>query len=131
LGEREQQGTLATVSNAVSAILKTTDLALTIEWYRRVGFELRGVFPESGEPTWCEVARYGVVLQFLGGETPWPEPPTFTGALYFYPPSVEALYDEIKDHTKPSWGPEIREWGTREMGLQDPNGYYLAFTEPA
>ena len=64
-----------------SAILKTTDVARTIEWYRRVGFEVRDVFPDSGEPTWCEVARDGVVLQFLGGETPWPEPPAFTLSL--------------------------------------------------
>jgi hypothetical protein len=28
-------------------------------------------------------------------------------------------------------GPENREWGARELGLQDPNGYFLTFTEPA
>ena len=67
----------------VSAILKTEDVPGTIEWYRRVGFHLEGVFPETGEPTWCELSRDGVVLQFLGGETPWPEPPVFTGTLYF------------------------------------------------
>jgi hypothetical protein len=115
----------------VAAILKTTDVARTIEWYRRVGFEVRGFFPDSGEPTWCEVSRDGVVLQFLGGETPWAEPPTFTGTFYFRPESVEALYEEIKDHTPPAWGPEVREWGARELGLQDPNGYFLTFTEPA
>jgi catechol 2,3-dioxygenase-like lactoylglutathione lyase family enzyme len=115
----------------VSAILKTTDVARTIEWYRRVGFEVQGFFSDSGEPTWCEVSRDGVVLQFLGGETPWAEPPTFTGTFYFRPESVEALYEEIKDHTPPAWGPEVREWGARELGLQDPNGYFLTFTEPA
>ncbi|HEX4941836.1 MAG TPA: VOC family protein [Actinomycetota bacterium] len=66
------------------AILKTADVARTIEWYREVGFELRGVHPETGEPTWCELARDGVVLQFLGGQTPWPDPPGFTGTLYFF-----------------------------------------------
>lgn len=116
---------------SVSAILKTTDVARTIEWYRRVGFEIRDVFPTSGEPTWCEVSRDGVVLQFLGGETPWPEPPTFTGTFYFRPESVEAFYEQIKDHTAPAWGPEVRAWGARELGLQDPNGYFLTFTEPA
>ena len=25
----------------------------------------------------------------------------------------------------------VREWGTRELGLQDPYGYFLTFTEPA
>jgi len=44
-----------------SAILKTTDVAGTIEWYRRVGFEVRSIFPDTGEPTWCEVSRDGVV----------------------------------------------------------------------
>jgi hypothetical protein len=113
----------------VSAILKSEDVPATIERYRRIGFRLRGVFPETGEPTWCELSRDGVVLQFLGGETPWPGPPAFTGTLYFYPASVEALHEEIREHTPSSWGPEIREWGARELGLRDPNGYFLTFTE--
>jgi Glyoxalase/Bleomycin resistance protein/Dioxygenase superfamily len=116
---------------AVSAILKTTTVASTIDWYRKVGFEIRGIFPETGEPTWCEVSRDGVILQFLGGETPWAGPPAFTGTLYFHPESVEGLYQQIRGHTPPAWGPEVREWGARELGLQDPNGYFLTFTEPA
>jgi hypothetical protein len=39
---------------SVTAILKSDDVTRTIEWYKRMGFEIRGVFPESGEPTWCE-----------------------------------------------------------------------------
>ncbi len=115
----------------VSAILKTEDVPGTIEWYRGIGFHLRGVFPEEGKPTWCELSRDGVVLQFLGGETPWPDAPGFTGTLYFYPPSVDALYEEIKDDTPPAWGPEDRDWGARELGLRDPNGYLLTFTQDA
>ena len=84
----------------VSAILKTEDVPATIEWYTRIGFRLREVFPDTGEPTWCELSRDGVVLEFLGGETPWPEPPAFTGTIY--PKSVDALYEEIKDHTPPA-----------------------------
>jgi hypothetical protein len=133
-GEGSDSGcTLAVVpqQESVSAILKTTDVAGTIDWYRRVGFEIRGVYPDRGEPTWCEVSRDGVILQFLGGETPWSGPPTFTGTFYFHPESVEGLYEQIKDHTPPAWGPEVRDWGARELGLQDPNGYFLTFTEPA
>ena len=95
------------------------------------GFELRAVHPDDGEPTWCERSRDGIVLQFLAGETPWPGPPTFTGTLYLYPASVNALFEEIKEHTPPARGPEDREWGSRELGLRDPNGYFLTFTEPA
>jgi hypothetical protein len=122
---------IAVAEGSVSAILKSNDVTRTIEWYRRMGFEIRGVFPESGEPTWCEVARDGVILQFLAGDTPWPGPPSFTGTLYFRPESVDALHEQIKDHTTPAWGPEVRYWGTRELGQQDPDGYFLTFTEPA
>ena len=114
----------------VVAILKADDVSATIEWYTQVGFQVRGRFPEH-EPTWCEVARDGLILQFLSGETPWPGPPTFTGTIYVYPDSVSRVYEEIKDRVTPAWGPEVREWGTRELGLQDPNGYYLTFSEPA
>lgn len=98
----------------VTAILKANDVLATIDWYTRIGFELRGRFPETGDPTWCEVARDGIVLQFLGGETPWPDRPTMTGTIYVYPDSVLALYESIKDHITAAWGPEVREWDTRE-----------------
>ena len=90
---------------------------------------LQAEFPE-GEPNWCQLARDGVVLQFLAGETPWAGPPAFTGTLYIHPKSVEAVHDEIKGHTEAA-GAEVREWGTRELGLRDPNGYFLTFSEPA
>lgn len=62
---------MASQPASVSAILKAIDIARTIEWYRQVGFDIREVFPEEGEPTWCELSRDGVILQFLGGdETP-------------------------------------------------------------
>lgn len=47
------------------------------------------------------------------------------------PESVDALQEEIKEHTQPEWGPEVRDWGSRELGLRDPNGHFLTFTEPA
>jgi catechol 2,3-dioxygenase-like lactoylglutathione lyase family enzyme len=115
----------------VTAILKTMDVQATIDWYTQVGFRLLGRFPEEGTPTWCELTRDGLTLQFLGGETPWPDPPMFTGTLYAYPESVAVVYDEIRERVEPAWGPEVREWGTRELGLRDPNGYFITFTEPA
>jgi hypothetical protein len=116
----------------VSAILKTEDVSDTIEWYTGVGFRLRGVFPETGEPTWCELAprRRGPAVSSAVTRRGRGPPPS-TGTLYFYPESVDALYEEIKDHTPPAWGPEVRDWGARELGLRDPNGYFLTFTEDA
>ena len=34
----------------VSAILKTEDVLGTMEWYRRIGFRVRGFFPKQVNP---------------------------------------------------------------------------------
>ena len=109
------------------AILKTHDMAETIRWYAAAGFEVRDRFP-GDNPTWCEVARDSVVLQFLSGDTPWLGAPMLTGCLYVYP-SVTAVAEELKGRVDLPFGVEVREWGRRELVVQDPNGYYLTFAE--
>ena len=113
----------------VAVVLKTLDLPATIEWYQQIGFELIGTHPET-EPIWAELARDGLVVQFLGGETPWSGPPALTGCLYVHPASVQGVYDAIKDTVHCEWGVEERLWGARELTLTDPNGYFITFTEP-
>jgi hypothetical protein len=54
-----------------------------------------------------------------------------SGTLYFYPRSVLALADELSGRVELAWGPEVMDYGMFEFGVRDPNGYYLAFTEPA
>jgi hypothetical protein len=41
------------------------------------------------------------------------------------------LAEEFRGKIEFARGPEAMEYGMREFGVQDPNGYYLAFTEPA
>jgi hypothetical protein len=111
-------------------ILKAVDIPETVEWYRRIGFEERGSFPDEA-PTWCELGRDDLVVQFVSGETPWEGPPALTGCLYVHPASVERMYEQVKDGVVCEWGVEEREWETRELTLRDPNGYYVTFSEPA
>ena len=61
----------AMVNGRAHIILKTLDMRGTIRWYTASGFELRDQFPSS-EPTWCELMRGDLVIQFLAGDTPWP-----------------------------------------------------------
>jgi hypothetical protein len=111
-----------------NVILKTEDLSGTLAWYQRAGFEVRGTYPEDA-PTWAEVTRDDLAVQFLAGETPWPGSPALTGCLYVHPADVRAVHDEIKDAIDCPWGVEEREWGARELTVQDPNGYFVTFSE--
>jgi uncharacterized glyoxalase superfamily protein PhnB len=113
-----------------AAILKSSDIHRTEDWYRNVGFVLRGHHPEEA-PIWCELERDGTVLQFLSGETPWSDAPSFTGCFYVHCSDVDAVYEQIRDLVEIESGVEDREWGARELVLRDPDGYFLTFTQPA
>jgi hypothetical protein len=115
---------------SVAVILKVADIAETLRWYQLVGFEVCGTAPDD-DPTWAEVTRDGLVVQFLAGDTPWDGPPRMTGCLYVHPPSVEQLYENIRDSVRCEQGIETRPWGAVELTLQDPNGYFVTFTEDA
>ena len=54
-----------------------------------------------------------------------------SGTFYVRARDVTALAEELEEAVPFAWGPEIMEYGMREFAIQDPNGYYLAFTEPA
>ena len=97
------------------AILKSSDVTRTEEWYTAAGFEVRGSHPDE-TPTWCEVARDGTVLQFLAGETPWEGGPSLTGCLYVPTDNVDAVYNEIRDKVTCEWGIEERESGSARIG---------------
>jgi hypothetical protein len=115
------------MADEACAILKVSSIPTTLEFYRSLGFEVHGMFPDD-EPTWAEVGRDGLVLQFLSGETPWPREPGFTGCFYVHPHSVLAVYEDVKDSV--GGRVEEREWGAIELTLQDPDGYFVTFTEP-
>jgi uncharacterized glyoxalase superfamily protein PhnB len=70
-------------------------------------------------------------LQFLGGDTPWPDAPMFTGCFYVHCADVDAVYADVRDGVDSEWGIEDREWGARELVLRDPDGYFVTFTQPA
>lgn len=112
--------------------LLVKDMAETLAFYRKLGFKLAGCHPDQERATWAEVACDGVVLQFhTAPPRGTPTEPVCSGTLYLYPESVGALADELRGKVEFAWGPEVMEYGTHEFGVKDPNGYYLAFTEPA
>lgn len=108
-----------------AAILKSSDIAATADWYLRAGFDVR-----VDGTTWCEVARDGLVLQFLAGATPWAGPPGLTGCVYVHVDDVDAVAAQLHGRVDAEWGVEDRDWGSRELVLRDPDGYVVTFTAP-
>jgi hypothetical protein len=71
------------------------------------------------------------VLQFHT-EPPHGTPPTpvCSGTFYIFPENVAALAEELRGKVELAWGPEVMDYGMNEFAVQDPNGYFIAFTEP-
>ena len=112
--------------------LLVRDMRETVAFYQKLGFSVTGCYPDSNTATWAEVRRDSVVLQFHT-EPPHgtPPQPVCSGTFYVFPESVQALADELRGQIEFAWGPEVMDYGMREFGVQDPNGYFMAFTEPA
>ena len=39
------------------------------------------------------------------------------------------MYEELRERVICEYGVEERDWGARELVLQDPDGYYVTFTQ--
>lgn len=109
--------------------LLVSDLASSLAFYQGLGFIVSGRSEDDG---WAEVSRDGVRLWLhTGAPQGTPTAPVCSGTLYITPVDVEALADEWAGRVRFGWGPEVMPYGLREFGLQDPDGYWLAFAEPA
>ena len=112
--------------------LLVRNMTETLAFYQDLGFRLTGCHPDQTKPTWVEVRRDSVVFQFYTDPPKGTPPmPVCSGTLYLFPENVAALAEEYRGKVDFAWGPEVMEHGTREFGIRDPNGYHLAFTEPA
>ena len=110
--------------------LLVRDLEASLAFYGRLGFEASGRWPEQGVATWAEVRRDGVVLQlYTDAPVGTPGEPCLSGTLYMYVDDVGALAAELSGEVELHWGPEEMEYGQKELGLRDPDGYFLAFAE--
>ncbi|AVP98956.1 bleomycin resistance family protein [Ahniella affigens] len=121
---------MTVLKTRLTPALLVRDLSATLDFYQTLGFVVTGAYPDAAAPTWAEVTRDGLWLQFHT-EPPRGTPPTpmFSGTLYFYSSDVAALADAWRGQVMFAWGPEQMPYGAFEFGLQDPNGYFLGFSD--
>jgi uncharacterized glyoxalase superfamily protein PhnB len=56
--------------------------------------------------------------------------PAMTGSLYFTVDDVDALALDLGGKVQLEFGPTDQPYGMRELGLLDPDGYFLQFGSP-
>jgi catechol 2,3-dioxygenase-like lactoylglutathione lyase family enzyme len=113
--------------------LLVADMRKALDFYINVlGFTQTGYYPIESNPIRTEVRRDGVAIIFYAeSERGLGEMPAQSGLLYVFPESVDALASELRGKVPFLWGPENTEFDVREFAIRDPNGYILAFAEPA
>lgn len=111
-------------------LLATGNLAQTIEFYERfLNFECRGKFPKEN-PVWASLWNGTVEIMFSQpNEHVDFEKPVLTGSIYVTVERVDELWENLKDKVEIVYPVENFEYGMREFGIRDPNGYVLNLGE--
>ncbi|HCA56586.1 MAG TPA: hypothetical protein DEP46_01245 [Blastocatellia bacterium] len=104
----------------------------TLAFYRQLGFEVTGCDDAETSSTWAEVKRGEITFQFYS-EAPngTPSTPVCSGTFYIFTNELDALALDLQGKVEFAWGPEVMDYGMKEFAVQDPNGYFIAFSEPA
>ena len=112
----------------LSPMLETKDMQATLKFYTEVlGFKCDTFSEEWG---WAHFSKDEVAIMFSkpNEERNIPEP-TMSGSLYIEVDDVDSVWDDLKYTGNICYPIENFEYGMREFGMFDNNGYLLQFGE--
>jgi ankyrin repeat protein len=140
---RKMSALASSVNKSVSMI-RVANIALSLNWYRSIGFEEIGRFPEKGIADWG-MARFGKAeIMFMPGKAGDDDV-----RLWFYTSAVEDLYQALKFRLLESADAAVRKqvpvenriefvedifdppYGGRQFSIRDLDGYKLIFLQPS
>ncbi len=112
-------------------MLAVTDLKRTMEFYRRLGFKVQGMFGEP-EPVWCELVRDGVALMFNAPprrevERDVPVKSRDYQIYYLNSDDVAGQHAAWKKAGLAVSDLRVTMYGMKEFELRDPDGHWLWF----
>ena len=108
----------------LTPVLRTWDIPGTVAFYRDVlGFEVL-----THEAHWA-MLRLDEVRVMLSGPNAHEGDvrPAFTGSLYFRVTDAGAVWERVHNEARVCYPIEDFEYGMREFGIYDNNGYLLQF----
>jgi hypothetical protein len=107
----------------MSLLLRCADLTRTRTFYSSVlGFAVH----ETAESTLT--ASIDSTRLIFTDQNLWHAEPAFSGTIYIALPDVEHYYALVHDKVDLRWPLHHSDYGTREFGIRDCNGYCLAFS---
>ena len=110
----------------LTPIIYTKDVQGTIDFYvKKLGFLCLAQAPEFG---WAKVGLNDaeIMISRPNGHIPF-DNSVFTGSFYIYTGNADELWEKIKDEVKVCYPIDNFEYGLREFGIYDNNGYLLQF----
>ncbi len=112
--------------NTLTPLLRTKKLQETVDWYVNVlGFVNTDFVPDHG---FARVKLEGADIMFAIPNEHMPfEEPNLTGSLYINTNDADAWWGKLKDKCKICYEIETFDYGMREFGIYDINGYLLQF----
>lgn len=111
-------------------MLATENIEKTLEFYTRVlGFKCQGKYPEEN-PCWISLCNGKTEIAFnLPNDHSEFEKPTFTGSIYLHVENIDEVWEKLKDKVEIIYEIENFDYGMREFGIRDCNGYILNLGE--
>lgn len=111
---------------ALRPIISSANFQETVDFYTSIlGFTCDNKNDDWG---WASLHRDDVeiMISVPNDLTPF-DKPIFTGSFYINTDKVDEVWDELKEKTKLAYPIENFEYGMREFGIYDNNGYLLQF----
>ena len=108
----------------VAPLLRCTNLEATRRHYRDV---LQFTVTDTAQST-LTVQLHDCILLFTEQDL-WRQAPGCAGTFYLAMEDVEGYYAKVREHADIAWPLQDTAYGSREFGVRDCNGYYLAFSQ--
>ena len=110
----------------VSIALSTEDVTRSVKFYvEQLGFtctlQLEGFAR-------VRLGAADIILALPNAHVPW-QGPRFTGSIYLDVDNLDQLWASLKNRARIAYPIETMEYGVREFGLLDDNGYQLSFAQ--
>ena len=110
----------------VSIVLSTQDVERSVKFYvEQLGFKCTLQLEGFAR---VRLGAADIMLALPNAHRRW-EGPSFTGSIYLDVDNVDELWEVLKTRASVVYPIETMEYGLREFGVLDDNGYQLSFAQ--